>query len=25
VKRVMLSWEEYRRVYVDRAKGAGES
>jgi soluble lytic murein transglycosylase len=25
VKRVMLSWEEYRRVYGDKTKGAGES
>jgi soluble lytic murein transglycosylase len=25
VKRVMLSWEEYRRVYTDKMKGAGES
>lgn len=25
VKRVMLSWEEYRRVYGDKGKGAGES
>jgi soluble lytic murein transglycosylase len=25
VKRVMLSWEEYRRVYGDKASGPGES
>ncbi|HEY7204686.1 MAG TPA: transglycosylase SLT domain-containing protein [Methylomirabilota bacterium] len=25
VKRVMLSWEEYRRVYGDKTKGDGES
>jgi soluble lytic murein transglycosylase len=25
VKRVMLSWDEYRRVYADKTKGAGES
>jgi soluble lytic murein transglycosylase len=25
VKRVMLSWEEYRRVYGDKTKSAGES
>ena len=25
VKRVMLSWEEYRRVYGDKIKGDSES